>query len=443
MSKFDLSFNFLETEQGLRLDLEYNTDLFTEVFIQHMLRHWCNFMHEVAQHPGIALHAVNYLEQSEREQILYAFNDTIELYSDRETIHSLFEKQALLTPDQVALRQHGQELTYKALNERANRMARFLLASGVRIGDNVGIIAGRNFDMIAGLFAIMKAGAAYVPIDPVYPEDRQLYIMNNSAVSAVLIDEEYPVVKHAAFNVRYCSLNDPAIDSFDPANPAIEKSSTDLAYTIYTSGSTGRPKGVMISHNSAVNLIEWVNKTYAIGTDDRLLFITSICFDLSVYDIFGILAAGGTVVIARQDEVTDVEQLLQLLSEERITFWDSVPTTMNYLVHEIEATSAAYRQTDLRLVFMSGDWIPVSLPGQITQYFPNAQVISLGGATEGTVWSNFYPVRTDMSSRLSVPYGKPLSNNFFYILDERLNPVPQGVMGGVVYRWYRSSAGLC
>ncbi len=185
----------------------------------------------------------------------------------------------------------------------------------------------------------------------------------------------------------------------------------------------------MIAHHSVVNLIEWVNKEFEITHRDRLLFITSMCFDLSVYDIFGILSGGGTLVIARQEEVQEVSKLKELLQGERITFWDSVPTTMNYLIGELDLEDGSYKQTDLRLAFMSGDWIPVDLPGRVVKHFPNCQVISLGGATEGTVWSNYYRIAAVDKSWSSIPYGKPISNNFFYILDDYLNPVPKGVAG--------------
>jgi thioesterase domain-containing protein/acyl carrier protein len=154
-----------------------------------------------------------------------------------------------------------------------------------------------------------------------------------------------------------------------------------------------------------------------------------MCFDLSVYDIFGMLAAGGSIVIVEQQELMDVPKLKDMLSRYSITFWDSVPTTMDYLVRELEGQDNNYSQQSLRVVFMSGDWIPVNLPDRIKKHFPNTRVISLGGATEGTVWSNFYPVEEVDRSWSSIPYGRPMNNNFFYILNEQLQPVPVGVAG--------------
>ncbi|HEY0666522.1 MAG TPA: amino acid adenylation domain-containing protein, partial [Sphingobacteriaceae bacterium] len=356
------------------------------------------------------------------------FNDTLTAYSNKKTITDLFEEQVEKTPENIALRQDNISMSYLELNERANRLANYLVKLGVQKGSNVGLIATRSFNMIVGMYAIMKAGAAYVPIDPEYPIDRQEYILNNSSAELIISDSEYALGKKNT-GFRVVNFENADLNDYSKDNPGISVDSTQLAYTIYTSGSTGLPKGVMIEHHSAVNLIEWVNSRFNVNADDRLLFITSMCFDLSVYDIFGMLASGGSIVIANQHEVIDVNKLKELLQQFKITFWDSVPTTMNYLIKELIAGKANYLQTDLRLIFMSGDWIPVQLPGEIKEYFPNARVISLGGATEATVWSNYFPVTEVKGNWASIPYGKPIANNFFYVLNEQLQPVPRGVTG--------------
>jgi len=204
--------------------------------------------------------------------------------------------------------------------------------------------------------------------------------------------------------------------------------SSDLAYIIYTSGSTGRPKGVMVEHRSAVNIIEWVNATFSVGAQDRLLFVTSLSFDLSVYDIFGILAAGGSIRIATEDELKEPARLVSILSTEPITFWDSAPSVLQQLVPFFSHIQEP-KKTHLRLVFFSGDWILVSLPDAVRKAFPRCRVISLGGATEATVWSNFYDIGRVETWWPSIPYGKPIQNARYYILDEQLNPLPVGVPG--------------
>lgn len=361
-------------------------------------------------------------------QSLEKFNDTLINYPAHKTIVDLFEEQVLKTPDNIALIRHELSLTYGQLNERANILARHLIENGIQKGSNVGLIVTRDFNMVIGMYAILKAGAAYIPIDPEYPADRQKYILSQSSASQVLVDSDYPVIDLIS-DLTIINLSKADIRNTNNTNLQTSIQSWQLAYTIYTSGSTGVPKGVMIEHHSVVNLILWVNKTFNIGTSDRVLFITSMCFDLSVYDIFGLLSAGGSVVIVNQEEVIDVNKLKDYLLDYKITFWDSVPTTMNYLVKELKSGNQAYVQDSLRLIFLSGDWIPVKLPEEIKDYFPNAHVISLGGATEGTVWSNYYPVEKVMPNWTSIPYGKPIANNFFYVLNEQLKPVPCGATG--------------
>jgi len=357
------------------------------------------------------------------------FNNTIKPYRNKSTLIDLFLEQVAKTPEKIAIRFGEEMMTYRKLNEESNKLANYLLLKlKVQKNDNIGILVTRSPKVIIGMLAILKSGCAYIPIDPEYPIDRQHYIINNS---------EIPIVLHNIFdssnlllkNVKFIDLNNIELISYSFLNVQISIDSTQLAYTIYTSGSTGRPKGVMITHHSVVNLIQWVNTTFEVAEKDILLFITSICFDLSVYDIFGILSSGGSIAIAAQDQILDLEQLSGMLKLHKVTFWDSVPTTLDYLIRSLEAKDPAYLQTELRLVFLSGDWIPLNLFKRIKRFFPNADVISLGGATEATIWSNFYPINYIDPNWKSIPYGKPIDNNFFYILDEKLNAVSNGSQG--------------
>ncbi len=213
------------------------------------------------------------------------------------------------------------------------------------------------------------------------------------------------------------------------SNLSSRVTSDNLAYIIHTSGSTGVPKGVTIGHKSVVNLIDWVNKTYRVGSSDRILFITSLCFDLSVYDIFGLLAAGGSIRVASESELRDAEQLLQIIHREPITFWDSAPAALAQLVPFFPSMNSIYSKNQLRLVFLSGDWISVTLPDILKKTFPGVEVISLGGATEATIWSNYYAIDKVEQHWASIPYGKPIQNAQYYILDSQLNSCPIGIPG--------------
>jgi amino acid adenylation domain-containing protein len=356
------------------------------------------------------------------------FNDTIVEYPKEKTIFGLFEEQVLKTPGAIALQKGDAVLSYAELNNSANKLAHFLIAKGVAPEESIGLITSRDFDMVIGMLAIMKAGGAYVPIDPAYPVDRQEYIFNQSQLKLIVSDNDYPLKAIIGEN-KFLKTSSAEYADLNNNNPNAGIKSTQLAYTIYTSGSTGRPKGVMIEHHSVVNLILWVNQQFNIGAHDKMLFVTSMCFDLSVYDVFGILAAGGCVVIAESAEIQDIRRLQDMLVKYQVTFWDSVPTTLDYLIRNLEKEREDYVYPGLKTIFLSGDWIPVDLPARARKYFPNAQFTSLGGATEATIWSNFYLVNEVGPGWRSIPYGKPLNNNFFYILDEDLQPVPNGEIG--------------
>ena len=218
------------------------------------------------------------------------------------------------------------------------------------------------------------------------------------------------------------------VDSHSSDPLAAGPTAEDVCYTIFTSGSTGAPKGVVVTHRSVVNLIDWINRTYEVVPADKILFVTSFCFDLSVYDIFGVLAAGACVRVASAAEVAEPDSLVDVLEQEDITIWDSAPAAFAMVVPFVQVRGPVGRET-LRLVLLSGDWIPVRLPDQIRDAFPSAEVVALGGATECTVWSNHYRVGDVDSAWASIPYGKPMQNVRYYVLDSRLRPCPVGEEG--------------
>jgi tyrocidine synthetase-3 len=406
------------------MQIKYSPAFFHDTDIQRAAELYVAIMEYLASGEDSVMTAERLIPQKQLEEMLYDFNETQAWYDSGKGMHELFVEQAQNMPDNIALVSGSRELSYGALNKYANRLAFKLFADGIKPGDTVGLATQRSFDMIAGMLAVLKCGAAYVPVDPEYPLARRKYIAEYSGVRAVLSDESCE-----PFYENMIVIDQDELLSYPGENPAGSVCSGELAYIIYTSGSTGNPKGVRIRHDSAVNLITWVNGRFHVNCGDTLLFITSMCFDLSVYDIFGILASGGKIVIAEKEDVQNPEALKDLLRQHRVTFWDSVPSTMNYLVQYLEDCGEEYVQTDLRLVFMSGDWIHVALPGKLKKYFPNAEVISLGGATEGTVWSIYHPVAMEDSSRSSIPYGRPIANTSFYILDVNKRPLPAGVAG--------------
>ncbi|QQE72803.1 amino acid adenylation domain-containing protein [Brevibacillus composti] len=441
-AKFDLSVWFTETDEGLAGTWEYNRDLFDPETIERMAAQFERLLASVTERPDQKVTELSILPDEEYRRVVYDWNDTETSYPQDVCIHQLFERQAEHRPDSTALLFEDRHVTYRELNEKANQFAHYLRKAGVGPNTRVGIMMQRSVEMIAGVLGVLKAGGAYVPLDPSYPAERQQYILENAEVKVLL-------TQGSAAEGRGWSESEKEVDSGEDRGCLVlewercgehirresrensEPAATpdDLAYIIYTSGSTGRPKGVVVRHKPVINLIDWVNNTFQVNPSDRMLWITSLGFDLSVYDIFGILAAGGSIRIVPDGDVREPERLLELLDSGEITFWDSAPAALQQVVPFLESGSRKPGESRLRLVFLSGDWIPVGMPDLLKKNFPLVEVVGLGGGTEATVWSNYYRIGEVPPEWISIPYGKPIQNAKYYILDPHGNPCPIGVPG--------------
>jgi tyrocidine synthetase-3 len=421
----------------LTLDFDYRIDLFTENEIDDIFNGCMQLLNDALQHPGKKIAELSLLSKAERSKILFGFNNTQREYPQHQTIHGMVEEQAARTPQQPAILCDGEQLTYAELNERANRVAWKLRELGVGPGVYVGITMKRSSEMIVGALAILKAGGAYIPLEATLPKARMAHILGTLGRTCVVTTSDQLTFQEAAAELPnvtamiYMDEASTALSGYPVHNPQPLAGPQDTAYTIFTSGSTGVPKGVVVAHRTAVNLIDWVNRTFEMGSSDRGLFITSLSFDLSVYDVFGMLAAGGSIRVATERELGEPEQLVRILANEPITFWDSAPAALQQLTAYFPklTASSGERRRSLRLVFLSGDWIPLTLPDQVRAAFEGAQVVSLGGATEATIWSNYYPIEAIDPEWVSIPYGKPIQNASYYILDQHLQPCPIGVAG--------------
>lgn len=389
-------------------------------------------LNSMINQPATAAGKLTLLPAAERDRILYGWNQTAFPYNEAICLHQLFEHQTAKTPDAAALFFGSHCLSYAQVNRRANQLAHHLQNLGVGPNVPVGVGLEKSLEKVISVLGILKAGGAYVPLDPLAPRDR-LALMLEDLQLPVILTQPHLQDRFAAFSGQVIPLKNgwEGFAGVPDENPRSEVNPDHLAYIIFTSGSTGVPKGVAVKHRPVINLIEWVNRTFRIGPGDRVLFINSLGFDLSVYDIFGLLSAGGSIRIASREELQDPQKLLHILYHEPITFWNSAPAALSQLIPFSYSFSPARKKTRLRLAFLSGDWIPLSMPGWIRSVFPGTQVISLGGATEATVWSNYFPVGTVEEHWASIPYGKPIQNARYHILNDFLEPVPVGVTGNL------------
>jgi amino acid adenylation domain-containing protein len=400
-----------EINNGLSISWDYNKELFDEQLIETMFTQYTSIVEALINNKSDVK-----LSLADKDvETIHAYNDTKEAF-ELDTLHGLFEKQLKETPDATAIvSPDGSKITYSELNEKANQVANYLLAHDVVKEDCVCVMAERRYETIINMLGILKAGGAYVPVEPEYPADRREYIMENSAAKLMLNRE---IQQQIFSNEKY------------EGNPKSERAAEDgLAYIIYTSGSTGRPKGVMIDHYAAANTIIDINKKFNITQADKIIGLSSMCFDLSVYDIFGALSTGAALYMV--EEIKDTDNHIDLIHKEGITFWNSVPSVMNLMVENLSINSENNSKSfsSLRNVLLSGDWIPVELPERILKYFPQANVTSLGGATEASIWSIYYPVSEVNTEWKSIPYGMPLANQEFYVLRNDLSFCPVGVQG--------------
>jgi pyochelin synthetase len=343
----------------------------------------------------------------------------------KELLHSGIVRQAVADPRRPAVIDRDGVISYGELTRRAAAITAKLAATGCRRQDRVAIIMDKSVNQIVAVLGTLAAGAVYVPIDPAQPELRRAAMLEKTGVRQVLTDvagaraqwpEKFTVIE-ADRLPPLCENSLPATD--DPDLPA---------YIIHTSGSTGQPKGVVITHRAAVNTIQDVNRRFNIGRTDRLLGLAQLGFDLSVYDIFGILSVGGTLVLPSADRATDPSHWAKLLIEKKVTIWNSVPAMLQMLLAYLDSERIASLPC-LRLALLSGDWIPLSLPDQLVKRAPNVRVVGLGGATEASIWSIFHVYQGLQSDWNSIPYGRPLANQRFRVLDAKMRDCPVWVPG--------------
>jgi amino acid adenylation domain-containing protein len=342
-------------------------------------------------------------------------------------LHEPFLARAAEDGDLVAVRHATTTLAYRELRALGLGIARHLDVLDGGRSTLIAVVMTKGWEQVAAVLGILCHGAGYLPIDANLPEERIHLLLQQAGVSTVLVQADLASALRFPEGTRILPVSRDLADDSAPL-PTARRTPEDIAYVIFTSGSTGIPKGVVIEHRGALNTVIDINRRFRVGRDDRVLCVSALSFDLSVYDIFGVLGAGGTLVIPEADRDKDPAHWLDLVENDGVTVWNTVPPLLQLLVEQAEHRGGR-GLASLRLALSSGDWLPPELPDRLTALRPGMELISLGGATEASIWSIYYPVLTSMAGRRSVPYGRPLDNQTFHVLDDALQDRPDWATG--------------
>lgn len=413
------------TAHGLRYDWNSVDAVFPEGMMADMFAAFARLIEGIAN--GVLTltdpwrRVAAFLLPAEAKRVAAEANDTQTRLSDR-LLQELWHDRVAQTPDHPALIDANGTLSYRQLARRAAAVARRIADAGA--GPLVAIVIPKGREQVAAAIGVLEAGAAYLPIDPDWPPARIAQILEQSQATLALVASGGPVPAWAG-DVRVVEIGDDAGLASPPRPP--KRSPDDLAYVIYTSGSSGEPKGVAIDHRGAVNTVLDINHRFGIGPDDRVLALSALSFDLSVYDIFGTLAAGATIVMPDAEQSADPANLAQLVNVHGVTLWNSVPALMELLVEHVRGRPDL-RFGSLRHILLSGDRISPALPAQIQRIAPAARITSLGGATEASIWSIVHPIDPGAVGA-RIPYGRPLANQRFRVVDAQMADRPIWVPG--------------
>ena len=482
VSQFDLSLSAFENDDGLSVELEYSTALFERETVQRWLGYWQRLLESMVADETQPVGELAWLPQAEREQVLRGFNDTAVAYPKEALIHELFEQQVKRTPEAVAVQYEDEQLTYAQLNAQANQLAHRLrglkdeAGAALVVPDaRVAICVERSLEMVVGLLGILKAGAAYVPVDPEYPQDRIAYVLQDAGAkvlltqghlrdgllsleaaasgsgssSAASIREQSQELSQrqqgatvsgiASSNdgisseaVHVLLLDDESTYADEPeeniGRQDTGQTSGNLAYVIYTSGSTGLPKGVMNEHRGVVNRLCWMQQAYGLTAEDRVLQKTAFSFDVSVWEFFWTLLNGARLVMARPGGHRDPQYLVETIGQAGITTLHFVPSMLQMFIYALPEGETGC--ASLQRIVCSGEELPLSLQHACQERLGHAALYNLYGPTEAAIDVTHWTCDAAQQQGY-VPIGRPIANTQIYILDGQGQPVPVGVSGEI------------
>jgi tyrocidine synthetase-3 len=486
-TQFDLDcvfFDIDKKQKELGILFKYNTDLFNQETIERFLVMLKTLTKNIVNNPKQKINNLEIIPKQEKQKLLHTFNNTNKEYPKNKTIQELFEEQVKKTPKKIAIEFEDKTLSYQELNKKANQLAHYLIKQEkVKRGDILALISERNPESIIAIFAILKAGATYLPIDPAYPQDRIEYMLNQSKAKLLLsaIDKKSKVYailnklsnKKSSNNdvgdikkrgdsrrLRIIDINKRFINSIDISEKYIEKGEeTDLAYVIYTSGSTGNPKGVKIEHRAILNTLYWLQDYFKLTKNDVIAQKTALSFTDSVWEIFWPLINGAKLSIFSDNIVKDPKLFIKNLKEKKISYTQFVPALMTVFleygksgyyidnkVNNVKAETIKNKGNkkerkegetntilpNLKYIFNGGEALPPSLANKWYKTFPNVKIANIYGMTESAIYATNYIVPKESDeNQISVPLGKPIANEKVYILDNNDKICPLNIPGQI------------
>jgi amino acid adenylation domain-containing protein/non-ribosomal peptide synthase protein (TIGR01720 family) len=423
---YDLSLNVSEIGTELVLECDYNTDLFDAATIERLLGHFQTLLVAIVSNPEQSLSQLPLLTTCQQQQLLVEWNDTVRDYPQNNCIHELFEKQAQLTPNAIAVKFAGQKLTYSELNNRANQLAHYLISLGVQSEVLVGICVDPSLEMLVGMLGILKAGGAYVPLDPTYPQERLAHMLSDSQTPILLTTAnlQHQLPPHSAKVVNLDA--DLTVSRYSHANPVSNVRPENLAYVIYTSGSTGKSKGVLIPHQALVNHNYAIAENYQLTASDRVLQFASFSFDVAAEEIFPTWLSGATLVL-RPVEIPTISDFAQFVNQEKLTVLNlPVPYWQEWVAQMPQVS-----WSDVRLLVLGSDRVQIDKFTTWQKYVgANTDWRNAYGPTEATITATIYGTHCQNHVKTNtLAIGRPIANTQVYILDRHLQPVPIGVKG--------------
>lgn len=436
ISKFDLSFDFVESDKEILFNVKYNSDIFTDDLVQGMVKHFIKLVENVVEEPFKKVQQVDYLDDVEISSIINEFSGLPDNTEIEETVISLFEKQVEVNKNKVALVFNDTEITYGDLENKANKLANILVEKGLRKEESVVIIMDRSIEMIVSMLGIIKAGGVFVPIDINAPKERIAFILEDIQTKNVLINQTSTSILPESDTITFIKVNEVIKEVGNEITPNVLVEKNDLMYIIYTSGTTGNPKGVLVEHEGVVNLINSQTKEYNIGKDEAILSFSNYVFDASIEQIFLALLNGVRLVVPTQNDILDYKKFESLLRNQKITHLHVTPSYLSTLIPN---------SYDLKRVVVGGEICSLELAKKWAQLVP---FFNTYGPTEATVTTMVHKFSSDEKYENRFPIGKPIENISGYVLGSSLelkgvNMVGELYIGGVgVTRGYLNQESL-